>query len=194
MSPTDASPRTVKVVVTGPFGAGKTTFIETISEIPVLSTEKAVSDETREVKANTTVAMDFGRITVSTDLALYLFGTPGQERFDFMWDILAEGMLGFVLMVDHQRLESYAEARRILSFFTDTADVPFIIAANKVTTDDDEAVASVRSALDVPGDVPVVALDARDREDVKEGLITLLTAVLRRITGNGSAPAQEARA
>lgn len=181
-------PKTVKVVVTGPFGAGKTTFIETISEIPVLSTERAVTDDTRRLKSNTTVAMDFGRITVASDLALYLFGTPGQERFDFMWDILAEGMLGFVLIVDHQRLESFGEARRILKFFTETADVPFIIAANKVTNDPEQAEAAVRSALEVPDHVAVVTLDARDREDVKNGLVTLLSAVLQRVMEKDATP------
>jgi small GTP-binding protein len=175
------STRTLKVVVTGPFGAGKTTFIETISEITVLSTERQVSDHTRTVKGHTTVAMDFGRITVADNLALYLFGTPGQERFDFMWEILAEGMLGFVLMVDHQREESHAEARRILEFFTDIADVPFIVTVNKVDDDAVTAEAAARAKLGIPDDVTVLALDARDRDDVKRGLLSLLYAVLDQV-------------
>jgi len=85
--------QTVKMVVTGPFSAGKTEFIKTISEIDVVSTERKITDETKRVKEATTVAMDFGRITVDEDLVLYLFGTPGQKRFDFMWEILSEGML-----------------------------------------------------------------------------------------------------
>jgi uncharacterized protein len=173
--------RTVKVVVTGPFGAGKTTFIQTISEITVLSTERKVSDHTRSVKGHTTVAMDFGRITVGGDLALYLFGTPGQERFDFMWEILAEGMLGFVLLVDEERDGAVEEASRILQFFTDIADVPFIVVVNKVDEDPEGATMRISERLGVPADVPVVALDARDREDVKQGLITLLTSVLDRV-------------
>jgi small GTP-binding protein len=190
-----SSMRTVKVVVTGPFGAGKTTFIEAISEITVLSTERQVSDHTRDTKGHTTVAMDFGRITIADDLALYLFGTPGQERFDFMWEILAEGMLGFVLMVDHQREQSLAEARRILEFFTDIADVPFIVVVNKAGEDPVSAEAAARRELAVPGDVTVVALDARDRDDVKRGLVSLLYAVLNQIdTGSdGRALAGEAR-
>ena len=97
----------VKIVVTGPFAAGKTTLIRPISEITVLSTEKAVSDgEVAQSKTDTTVAMDFGRITIDRDLVLYLFGTPGQDRFDFMWEILSEGMLGYVLLVDAARPES----------------------------------------------------------------------------------------
>jgi uncharacterized protein len=177
-----SSTRTVKVVVTGPFGAGKTTFIQTISEITVLSTERKISDHTRAVKAHTTVAMDFGRITVGDELALYLFGTPGQERFDFMWEILAEGMLGFVLMVDREREESLDEAGRILKFFTRAADVPFIVAVNKVGGDDpDQAVAEARHRLDIPTDVRVVAVDARERGDVKDALVALLSSVLERL-------------
>ena len=174
--------RTVKVVVTGPFGAGKTTFIETISEITVLSTERQVSDHTRSMKGQTTVAMDFGRITLAKDLAIYLFGTPGQERFDFMWEILAEGMLGFVLMVDHQREESREEAKRILDFFTNIAKVPFIVAVNKVTDDADAAEQQARATLGVPDDVTVVVTDARERDDVKEALLELLYAVLRQVS------------
>jgi uncharacterized protein len=166
--------RTLKVVVTGPYDAGKTTFIRTISEITVLSTERPVSGD---VAATTTVAMDFGRITVATDLALYLFGTPGQERFEFMWDILAEGMLGFVLMVDATRADGLEEARRIQGTFTELADVPHVVAVNKTTGDDDAVIATVRERLGVPDQVPVVACDARDRDDVKRVLVTLLRRV-----------------
>src|SRR5437773_6264785 len=107
----------VKIVVTGPFAAGKTTLIRTISEITVLSTEKDITDSTRTRKNETTVAMDFGRITIDRDLVLYLFGTPGQDRFDFMWEILGEGMLGYVLLVDMARPDSLAEAAGILTAF-----------------------------------------------------------------------------
>src|SRR3954468_10319812 len=100
----------VKIVVTGPFAAGKTTLIRTISEITVLSTEKGLTHATRPRKSDTTVAMDFGRITIDRDLVLYLFGTPGQDRFDFMWEILGEGMLGYVVLVDAERPDSLDEA------------------------------------------------------------------------------------
>src|SRR5579884_3777636 len=105
-----ASGTAVKIVVTGPFAAGKTTLIRTISEITVLSTEQGVTDSTRSRKSETTVAMDFGRITIDRDLVLYLFGTPGQERFDFMWEILGEGMLGYILLLDASRQDSLPEA------------------------------------------------------------------------------------
>ncbi len=103
--------QTVKIVVTGPFNSGKTEFIQTVSEIDVVSTERRISSEAERVKETTTVAMDFGRITVDEDLVLYLFGTPGQKRFDFMWEILSEGMLGFIVMVDSTRPETFREAR-----------------------------------------------------------------------------------
>src|ERR687886_1844369 len=121
----------VKIVVTGPFAAGKTTLIRTISEITVLSTEKDITDETRSRKSETTVAMDFGRITIDRDLVLYLFGTPGQDRFDFMWEILGEGMLGYVVMVDLSRPDSFAEAASMLPAFRGMARAPFVVAANK---------------------------------------------------------------
>ncbi|MCW2570029.1 MAG: small GTP-binding protein, partial [Frankiales bacterium] len=118
----------VKIVVTGPFSAGKTTLIRTISEITVLSTEKDITDHTKSRKAETTVAMDFGRITIDRDLVLYLFGTPGQDRFDFMWEILGEGMLGYILLIDSSREDSLDEAVGILAAFRKMARVPFVVA------------------------------------------------------------------
>src|SRR6059058_1448673 len=120
----------VKIVVTGPFAAGKTTLIRTISEITVLSTEKGITDETRARKNDTTVAMDFGRITIDRDLVLYLFGTPGQDRFDFMWEILGEGMLGYILLVDSSRPDSLEESVGILDSFRRMAHVPFVVGLN----------------------------------------------------------------
>ena len=171
--------RSVKVVVTGPFGAGKTSLISTISEIEVLSTEKDVSGTAESpVKSHTTVALDFGRLTVDEELALFLFGTPGQKRFDFMWEILAEGMLGFIVLVDAQRPESVAESREILSFFLTTADVPFVVAVNKVSGDPGTAVNQARAQLALPDEVRVVACDALERESVKGVLLALLYAVV----------------
>ena len=175
------SARSVKIVVTGPFGAGKTSLIKTISEITVLSTERKVSDSTRTVKSQTTVAMDFGRITIDRDLVLYLFGTPGQKRFDFMWEILAEGMLGFVVMVDAQREESIAEAEEILDFFREVATVPWVVAVNKVDADADGAVAFARQRLRLSDDVRVVPCNALDKDSVKGVLLELLYAVLEDI-------------
>jgi len=121
----------VKIVITGPFNAGKTEFIRSVSEIEVVSTERAISDDTKTVKNQTTVAIDFGRITIDDDLVLYLFGTPGQKRFDFMWEILSEGMLGFIVLIDSVKPETFREARRLLDIFRGYADTPFVVAANK---------------------------------------------------------------
>jgi len=109
--------QTVKIVITGPFSSGKTEFIKTISEIDVVATERKITSEIEKIKETTTVAMDFGRITIDENLVLYLFGTPGQKRFDFMWEILSEGMLGFIVMVDSSRPETFREARTILETF-----------------------------------------------------------------------------
>jgi small GTP-binding protein len=167
-----------KIVVTGPFAAGKTTLIRTISEITVLSTEKDITDDTRSRKSETTVAMDFGRITIDRDLVLYLFGTPGQERFDFMWEILGEGMLGYVLMLDSTRPDSADEARTILEAFRRMARVPFVVALNRSDGLDPAEEARVREVLDIDPDVAVVPCDATDRESVKAVLLALLYAVL----------------
>jgi uncharacterized protein len=169
--------RTTKIVVTGPFNAGKTTFIRTISEITVLSTEKSVTGREGRAGDRTTVAMDFGRITVGKDLALYLFGTPGQERFEFMWDILAEGMLGFVLMVDAERADSIDEARRIRAHFIELADVPYVVVVNKALAGSGDVIEQVRAQLELPPTIPIVVADAREREDVRDALVALLQSV-----------------
>jgi small GTP-binding protein len=168
----------VKIVVTGPFSAGKTTLIRTISEITVLSTEKDISDHTKSRKAETTVAMDFGRITIDRDLVLYLFGTPGQDRFDFMWEILGEGMLGYILLLDSSRQDSLDEAVGILAAFRKMARVPFVVALNRsagISPDDEQ---HVRDVLALDEDVAVVPCDATDRESVKAVLLALLYSVV----------------
>ena len=168
----------VKIVVTGPFAAGKTTLIRTISEITVLSTERGITDDTRTRKAETTVAMDFGRITIDRDLVLYLFGTPGQERFDFMWEILGEGMLGYVLLVDADRPETLGEAAGILAAFRRMARVPFVVALNRSAEVDPRAEDRVREALELSPGTPVVPCDATDKDSVKGVLLALLYSVL----------------
>ena len=168
----------VKVVVTGPFAAGKTTLIRTISEITVLSTERGVTDSTRKRKAETTVAMDFGRITIDRDLVLYLFGTPGQDRFDFMWEILGEGMIGYLLLVDASRDDSVQEAAGILDAFRTMARVPYVVALNRANAEDHALVDSVRQQLQIPSDVAILECDATDKESVKNVLLALLYAVL----------------
>ena len=171
----------VKIVVTGPFSAGKTTLIRTISEITVLSTEKDITDHTKSRKAATTVAMDFGRITIDRDLVLYLFGTPGQDRFDFMWEILGEGMLGYILLIDSSREDSLEEAVGILAAFRKMARVPFVVALNRSAGMDPRDEERVRTVLALDEDTPVVPCYATDRESVKAVLLALLYSVVDQI-------------
>ncbi len=166
------------MVVTGPFNSGKTAFIQSVSEIDVVSTERKISSEAERIKETTTVAMDFGRITVDDDLVLYLFGTPGQKRFDFMWEILSEGMLGFIVMVDSARPETYREARGILQTFRAYAPTPYVVAANKQDLEDAWAVDDLRIALNLDPKVKMLPCTATDRESVKKVLLELLYSIL----------------
>jgi hypothetical protein len=170
--------QSVKVIVTGPFNAGKTTFIKAVSEIMVLSTERQISDASGEGGGETTVAMDFGRITISDDVVLYLFGTPGQQRFSFMWETLSEGMLGFVLIVDAEDEGSFEDAKAMISFFKEMSDVPFVVAANKVPPTDVKTLRRVRSAIALEDTVPLLPVDAREKESVKAVLLGLLYRIL----------------
>jgi small GTP-binding protein len=170
--------QTVKMVVTGPFNAGKTEFIRTVSEIDVVSTERKITDVTSPTKKVTTVAMDFGRITVDQDLVLYLFGTPGQKRFDFMWEILSEGMLGFVVLVDSVRPETFREARKILNVFRTYSSTPYVVAANKQDLADAWSPEDMRIALKVGPRTKMLPCVATDKESVKNVLLELLYTIL----------------
>ena len=169
----------VKMVVTGPFSAGKTEFIKSVSEIKVVSTERKISRASESAsKAETTVAMDFGRITVDDDLVLYLFGTPGQRRFDFMWEILSEGMLGFVVIVDSTKPETFREAIGILGTFEGYANAPFVIAANKQDQEDAWKPSDLSIILSLNSKVKVLPCVAHDKESVKYILLELLYSIL----------------
>jgi hypothetical protein len=169
----------VKMVVTGPFNSGKTHFIRAISEIDVVATERRISSDAEKVKESTTVAMDFGRITVDDELILYLFGTPGQKRFDFMWEILSEGMLGFVVMVDSTRPETFREAKSILETFRAYAPTPYVVAANKQDQPDAWELEDLRIALRLDPAIKLLPCVASDKERVKEVLLELLYSILQ---------------
>lgn len=169
----------VKMVITGPFSSGKTEFISSISEIDVVRTERQItSDNERTVKDATTVAMDFGRISIDDDLVLYLFGTPGQRRFDFMWEILADGMLGFVVMVDSTKPETFREAKSILETFKAYAPTPYVVAANKQDLPDAWSTDDLRVALRIDPAVKLLPCTASNKESVKDVLLELLYAIL----------------
>jgi hypothetical protein len=178
--------QTVKIVVTGPFSAGKTQFIQSVSEIDVVSTERKISSEAEKIKETTTVAMDFGRITVGDDLVLYLFGTPGQKRFDFMWEILSEGMLGFIVLVDSTRPETFREARSILETFRAYAPTPYVVAANKQDKKDAWELDDMKIALRLESGVKLLKCVATDKETVKSVLLELLYKVLAEMESSES--------
>lgn len=168
----------VKIVITGAYSAGKTNFIRSISDIDPVETEYEVTDPgERALKRETTVALDFGKIAVTDDLVLYLFGTPGQERFDFMWEVLSEGCMGYIVMVDSCRPGHLLETERLMSRFAQITDAPFVVAANK--QDDPAAlpVSYIRKRLSLPFDIPLLPCIATDRENVKQVLLGLLAHI-----------------
>ena len=182
----------VKIVVAGGVGAGKTTFVGSVSEIMPLTTEAAMTTASEGVddlsatpgKATTTVAMDFGRVSLDEDLILYLFGTPGQRRFWFMWDDLVRGAIGAVVLADTRRL---ADSFSPIDFFEERG-IPYVIGLNTFDGELRHEIEDVRSALAITPEVPIVVCDARDRASVKQSLITLVEYAMQRWVAVHGAP------
>lgn len=170
--------RVVKVVITGPFNAGKTEFIRTISDIPVISTDKPISDSLQSIKDETTVAMDYGQAKVNGDM-FHLYGTPGQPRFDFMWDILSQEMHAFILMVDSCDRGAFPDARRLLRIFRRKNKVPHLVVANKQDGDKALSAQEIGKALKLASGTPILPCVATDKVSVRrvlEGLKPLTSS------------------
>jgi small GTP-binding protein len=172
----------LKIVITGAYSAGKTNFIRTLSDIDIVSTEYEVTNpEERLLKHETTVALDFGTIAISEDVVLYVFGTPGQERFDFMWEHLSIGCIGYIVLVDSCRPAHFAETLRLLERFSEITDAPFVVAANKQDDPSALPLSYVRKRLHLPYDIPLLPCVATDIESVKAVVLALLAHIEERV-------------
>ena len=185
-APSNRNSASTKIVVAGGFGVGKTTFVGAVSEIDPLRTEALVTQESAgqddiskvQQKHTTTVAMDFGRITLAQNLVLYLFGTPGQRRFWFMWDDLVKGAIGAVVLVDTRRLDDSFAA---VDYF-EAKGLPFIVALNRFDGSGEFGPEEIREALAISDHIPVIEVDARDRESAKHALVRITEFALTQLS------------
>ena len=167
----------LRIVVTGGVGAGKTTFIRTISEIDVVDTDKRATDELAELKETTTVALDFGKLTIASNQSLHLYGTPGQSRFDFMWDILIQKAHAYILLVDAHRPNHFRYARKLLNYMNHKAFIPALIGVTHTDCEDAWEIEDIALALgfqDEADSLPLMVVNANERDSVFQALIAIV--------------------
>lgn len=165
----------VKIVITGDFNAGKTTWVKTMSQVPIKTADQPMLHQPPGIaKTTTTIDMDYGLVRVDSEIILQLFGTPGQARFEFMWELLARGMAGYVVMFDSSRPATLDRTNYILDYFAGLADVPFVVAANKQDCGGALPAEYIRYRLNLPSQVPVIPCIAYERADAKRVLIALI--------------------
>ncbi|NJL92675.1 MAG: GTP-binding protein [Anaerolineae bacterium] len=165
-----------KIIVTGPFNSGKTSFVSTISEIPVVSTERKITTEDRGVKAETTVAMDYGRVTIDGRV-LHLNGTPGQSRFDFMWEILANEMNGFIVLVDSTDPPSLPDANDLIKLFSRFKQVPYLVVANKADLKGNISLGEIRREINLDEAVTIMPCDSTSKSSVRQVLLQMIELI-----------------
>ena len=172
----------MRLVVTGTMGAGKSTFIRSVSEIEVVDTDRQATDETALIKKKTTVAFDFGRLQFGPDMALHLYGTPGQARFDFMWDILIRKAHAFILLVAAHRPHEFRHARRIVTFMNQRMQIPMIIGLTHMDCTgawSEENIALALGYVDETSRPPIVAVNANETSSVVEAVIALVNHLMQ---------------
>ncbi len=172
----------VKLVITGPVNAGKTTLVRHLSDTQTLATDVSATDQVARLKSMTTVGLDFGVLRIDEELDLHLVGTPGQARFNFMWDILARGAIGALFLVDSASKESIEEMSKMYAYFREKVGLPALVAATKQDLPGAKPPAELAAMLDL-GDVPVIPLDAREKEQNKMAVLTLLENALAELEG-----------
>lgn len=165
-----------KIIVTGPFNSGKTAFISTISDIAVVTTERKITTEDRGIKSETTVAMDYGRVELDGKI-LHLNGTPGQARFDFMWEILAREMNGFIVLVDSTDPPSFSDAADLIDLFSGFHDVPYLVAANKTDLPDAVSLTELRRRVNPDLNVTVMPCVAIQKSSVRQVLLQIIELI-----------------
>jgi hypothetical protein len=165
-----------KIIVTGPFNSGKTSFVSTISEIDVVKTERKITTEDRGVKAETTVAMDYGRVSIDGRV-LHLNGTPGQARFDFMWEILATEMNGFIVLVDCTDSASFPDANELITLFSNFNKAPYLVVANKADLPGAMSLAQIRREMNVDEAVTVMPCDSTSKSSVRQVLLQMIELI-----------------